>query len=259
MSLVSVEYGGKTARITLTRAERSNALSPGLIYGLLQAVEAAAARRVSTLVLAAEGRNFSTGGDVGLFAEAVTDGRGRAYARELVGGLHRLIMALLRLPAVVVTAAQGAITGGSAGLILASDYVLLGEDAFLQPWYSRVGFSPDGGWTALLPDRIGAHRALAMQIDNRRLGAAQAVELGLAERLVPVAELPAAVETVLTDLAASRIDSILAAKRLIWDQARLARVGARLDAEAAAFEGLIEQPGTAAGMADFLAGARADA
>jgi len=47
-----------------------------------------------------------------------------------------------------------------------------------------VGFSPDGGWTALLPELIGAARALAIQISNQRIGAQEAVALGLAQSVV---------------------------------------------------------------------------
>ena len=244
--------GLAVARITLDRAERSNALTPDLLASMTSALAAAAARPVDVLVIDAAGRNFSSGGDVALLARAAAAGQGARLAEDLVGGLHRLILALLRLPAVVVAVARGAVTGGAAGLLLASDLVLLADDAFLQPWYGRVGFAPDGGWTALLPEQVGAHRALAMQVENRRLDARAALDLGLADHVVPAAGLEPALQAVLAAIAGTVPGALQAAKRLIWDPTRLARVAARLEAEQAAFAARISCPQTVAGMAAFL-------
>ncbi|HBS16072.1 MAG TPA: enoyl-CoA hydratase/isomerase family protein, partial [Alcanivorax sp.] len=71
----------------------------------------------------------------------------------------------------------------SVGLVLACDIVVAGPRASFAPWYTRVGYSPDGGWTALMPERIGRARALDIQLTNRRLDAEEAHRVGLVQYL----------------------------------------------------------------------------
>jgi hypothetical protein len=105
-------------------------------------------------------------------------GPGRVYADHVVGGLNRAILRLAALPCPVIAQVQGALTGGALGLVLAADLVAMDRAAFIQPYYVRVGFAPDGGWTAMLPARIGARRARAIQLLNTRLSALRRAALG---------------------------------------------------------------------------------
>lgn len=187
---VLVEHCGAIMRLTLNRPKRHNALGSELIDGLRHAVQEIKTVAPAVVVIAGAGRSFSTGGDVAAFlAEAEAEGSNDAvvdYAQVVVGALHDTILGLLCLDMPVIARVQGAVTGGSAGLVLAADMVAMTEDAFLQPWYAEVGFGPDGGWTALLPDRIGTARAIATQALNRRIGAMEALGLGLATRWLPL-------------------------------------------------------------------------
>ncbi|NIQ52921.1 MAG: enoyl-CoA hydratase/isomerase family protein, partial [Gammaproteobacteria bacterium] len=62
-------------------------------------------------------------------------------------------------PVPMVAAVHGVLTGGSLGLVLACDRVVLAAETTIRSWYATVGFAPDGGWTALLPGVIGRRRA----------------------------------------------------------------------------------------------------
>ncbi|MFX5937574.1 enoyl-CoA hydratase/isomerase family protein, partial [Acinetobacter baumannii] len=86
-------------------------------------------------------------------------GERRLYAAALIGALTAVILRLLDLPCPLITALAGPVTGGSCGLVFTADLVVMGPRAFIQPYYVDVGFAPDGGWTALLPERIGPARA----------------------------------------------------------------------------------------------------
>jgi len=252
---VRVDRCAGVTRLTLNRPDRHNALVPDLIEGLRDAVRGLDETPASVVILAGAGRSFSTGGDVaGFLAEAERSDRDVAgYARALVGALNDTILALLRLDVLVIARVQGAVTGGSAGLVLAADMVAMADDAFLQPWYAEVGFGPDGGWTALLPDRVGTGRAMAAQALNRRIGAAEAVRLGIATEAVAPDGLDAAVDAWAAEVAARSGPSLRAAKRGIWDEERIATVGRRLEAERARFVELIGRPETIAGMRRFVA------
>lgn len=178
--LVRVEDDGPVRTLALDRPERHNALVPDLVEQLHEAVAATAEDpTVRVVILAATGPSFSTGGDVGAFA--ARDGTDRVtYARRLVGGLNEAILALLGLPQPSIAAVHGPVTGGSLGLVLATDLLVMGPRAWTAPYYVDVGFSPDGGWTALLPQRIGSARAAAVQLANERVDADTALAWGLA-------------------------------------------------------------------------------
>lgn len=180
MSLVLIEQTDSIATLTLNRPERHNSLVPELLNDLLLALYDVADARV--LILRANGRSFSTGGDVGAFYDHRAEAE--AYAREIVGLLNQTIEALLKFPAPTIAAVNGLVTGGSIGLVLAADMVLVTPNASFTPYYNVVGFSPDGGWTALLPSVIGYAKAAESLLTNATISAQQAVEWGLANRAV---------------------------------------------------------------------------
>mgnify|MGYP001544633872 CR=1 FL=1 len=199
------------------------------------------------MILICGGAAFSSGGDVLRFRDAVNAGNGPNYARDVVGSLQALVLRLIRMPHLVGVAVRGAATGGAAGLLFAADLAIVAPDAFVQPYYTQVGFAPDGGWTALLPERIGAGRALDWLLSNRRIGAAELVSLGLVRGVSPEPE-----RAVLAALTEPTNSSALAAKRLIWDRARQDLVAARLSAETECFVAQLDTPEATDGMARFL-------
>jgi len=251
-ALVRLEAADSVARITLNRPERHNSLVPVLIDELNDALrQAAALPGLVALVLQAEGRSFSTGGDVGGFHE-VPRGQRAAYAEKLVGGLNRAILALLDLPVPVIAKVQGPVTGGSLGFLLAADLVALHETAFIQPYYSAVGFSPDGGWTALLPERIGTHRAGEIQLLNRRVDAAEALQLGLADAVFSSEALENGIMAWIDQLRAKQPASLAATRRRLLPPERRGAIAAGLETELRGFVALIDTEATERGMARFL-------
>lgn len=244
---VMLDLRDGVARVRLAHPERCNALTAELLEALNDALDKAADAAPRAVVLAAEGRHFSTGGDVARFAAEVAAGRGASYADDVVGGLNTAILRLLALPCPVLAQVQGAVTGGALGLALAADLVVMTPDAFVQPWYARVGFAPDGGWTALLPARIGPARARAVQLLNDRIDAPEALALGLCHA---VAADPAACIAGWLDRLADHDPGAMAA--LKWLTGDHSATAAALEAERLAFVALIDSPATADGMARFL-------
>ena len=249
--LVRLAVADRVARVTLNRPERHNALVPELLDALDAALADCAGRDLAALVLAAEGRSFSTGGDVAAFASRPR-GERRSYAGALIGTLNRVILRLLDLPCPVVAAVQGPVTGGSCGLVFAADLVAMAPRAFVQPYYVDVGFAPDGGWTALLPERIGPARAAAVQLLNRRIGPDEAVALGLASTAIAEDELGATVDAWLARLRGKVGPSLAATRALLMGPERRAAIADGLARERDHFLALIETDATEAGMARFL-------
>jgi 2-(1,2-epoxy-1,2-dihydrophenyl)acetyl-CoA isomerase len=186
--LVLTTIDDRVATITLNRPKRHNSLVPSLLEELATAIASIRGTSgVGAVILQANGRSFSTGGDMKGFLDNINNLE--AYASQLVGLLNQLIMDLVLLPLPVMAAVHGTVNGGSIGLVLACDLVLVTRAASFTPYYSEVGFSPDGGWTAMLPDFIGTKRATSVLLENQTISASQAVAWGLADREIPAGSL----------------------------------------------------------------------
>lgn len=227
-------------------APRANALEPRLMAEIVAAFDALDASG-ATACLIAGGRNFSTGGDVARFHAAARHGEAEVYADRVVPKLQDFVRRMLQSPVIFAIAVRGAVTGGAAGFLFAADLGVAAPDAFVQPYYTTVGFAPDGGWTALLPERIGAGPAARWLLDDRRLGAASLLEAGLIDGIADDPEAAA-----LDRLGRLEMDAAADAKALIWDQERVALVARRLENETAAFRARIGRTETLARMERFL-------
>lgn len=248
-ALVLLDVRDNIATLTLNRAERHNSLVPELLREMLAALNSLRAQtELRAAILQANGRSFSTGGDV----QTVYDQRDQieAYAREIVGLLNQVIVALIELPVPVVAAIHGIVTGGSLGLVLASDIVLIAPEASFTPYYSVVGFSPDGGWTAMLPDVIGRKRAAEVLMLNKTISAEQAVAWGIAQRIVPSAQIREQARAVADAIAQKKAASIRQTKQLLWGD--VDALAARLEFERQYFIQQIVTPEAQQGMRDFL-------
>ncbi|MCX7172448.1 MAG: enoyl-CoA hydratase/isomerase family protein [Proteobacteria bacterium] len=250
MSLVRVERADKVARLVLCRAGMQNALVPELLDDLLAVLAQIASDPDSrAVILAAEGQAFSIGGDMRRF-QRERAGNLKAYSSDLVGKLNAAILALIDLPQPVIAAVQGIVTGGSLGLVLASDLVYCAPQVVFKAHYATVGFAPDGGWTALLGRAVGVHRAAAAILLNRSVRVEEAVAWGLVNETVAADDIQDHAWKAARRIAASPSGTIRAAKRLLWgDRARLA---ADLEAERQHFLELIARPETMAGVDAFL-------
>lgn len=237
------------AVLTLNRPERHNSLVPELLQALMSALRAVAEdERARAVVLRANGRSFSTGGDVRAFYERgdeVAD-----YAEHIVGLLNWTILSLLRLPQPVVAAVHGIVTGGSLGLVLGCDVVLVAPEASFTPYYSVVGFAPDGGWTALLPALIGSKRAAEVLMRNETITAEEAVAWGLASRMVPAERIWEEALHVAQEIAGKRAGSIARTKKLLG--AVYPDAATRLEEERLHFVRQIVTEEAWQGMAAFL-------
>lgn len=250
--LVLFDIADGVARITLNRPQRHNSLVPELVAALNSALSEVRKHDLAALVLAGAGKSFSTGGDVAAF-HAVPRGKRRAYAEVLVGGLHEAILTLLDMPMPVITRVHGPVTGGSLGLVLAADLVAIASSTFIAPYYVDVGFSPDGGWTALLPERIGAARAREIQILNRHISAGAAVAYGIATEATAARQLDEVIESWITTLHGKVRGSVRATRELLAPPERRTEVEGRLRRELDRFLDQIETEEADAGMAKFLA------
>ncbi|MBU2510436.1 enoyl-CoA hydratase/isomerase family protein [bacterium] len=212
---VLVATEGARGILTLNLPKRHNSLTPDFLESILIGInELNDNPEVKVILLKAEGISFSTGGDVRVFRERLADIS--LYSEEIVGALNQVMIAMVKISIPIITCVQGMVTGGSLGLVLASDIILVTHEASFTPYYSVVGFSPDGGWATILPRIIGQKRAAEVLLLNETITAEKAVLWGLANRLVDKEELFNEARKIANVLIENKTGSIARTKNLLW-------------------------------------------
>ena len=209
---------GGIRRITLNRPETANALRPvdrDRVIKLLDEADEDHAIRV--VVIAANGRHFCSGADVAGIARSSSGDVKRATdgMRKIMNGAQRLVAAVLDCGKPVIAVVNGAAAGIGAHLALAADLVVAAEDSSFVEVFVRRGLVVDGGGAYLLPRRMGMQKAKELAFFGDKLPAAEALALGLVNRVVPAAELDAAADEFARRLAAGPTTAISLTKRLL--------------------------------------------
>lgn len=178
--LLHVEDG--LARITLNRPERLNAFSADAAHTWAELTREAVSRDdVGAIIVDAAGRAFCAGGDVREMAEGMDTGRALTALAEVI---NSGIRALTESAIPVVAAAQGTTAGGGLGILMASDYAVIGEDSKIGSLYANIGLTPDLSVSAQLARAVGERRALQLVLQDRMLSADEALDWGLVAEVV---------------------------------------------------------------------------
>lgn len=179
--LVSAQ--GPVRLVELNRPDQLNAASPQLHTALAriwsQLAEDGEARVV---VLTGRGRAFSAGGDFDVMTRVQTD---VAVRDRNVREARQIITDMVRCPLPIIAAVNGPAVGLGCSLALLSDLVLIAEDAYLSDPHVQVGLVAGDGGALVLPLLVGLPRAKQLLFLGERIPAAEAVQLGLANRAVP--------------------------------------------------------------------------
>ena len=182
MPILLSEERDRTLLLTLNRPEAHNALSSGLALQLAAKLEEVAERREirSVIVTGAGERAFCAGTDLKERRGLDADGK---WAQRTRG--WRVNQLIWNLPQPVIAAIRGWCMGGGLELALFCDLRVASEDAVFSFPEMTLGAFPGSGATIALPRLIGRARAKELFFTARRVGAAEALELGLVERVVP--------------------------------------------------------------------------
>jgi enoyl-CoA hydratase len=182
-----LDADGAVRIVTLNRPEALNATNERL-HAALTAVwgHLAADRGARAVVLTGAGRAFSAGGDLGHFVELWDD---RDRRRREIDEARRLLTEMTDFPLPVVAAVNGPAVGLGCNLAVCSDIVLMAESAYIGDPHVGVGLTAADGGAPTWPLLMGMLRAKEYLLTSERIPAEQAVALGLANRVVPDAEL----------------------------------------------------------------------
>lgn len=214
------------ARITMSRPERRNAMTPRT-WTALAHIGHSLPPSVRIVVIGGQGPSFSSGLDLSLFdgsnddgdallAAARTDTPENRAALDAVLAECQAGFTWLRRPDIVsIAAVRGHALGAGFQLALACDIRVLAEDAQLAMKEPALGLVPDLTGTKPLVDAVGINRAIEMCLTTRTLGAQEAKELRLAELVVPAADLDGAVADLTAALLATPAAAAAATKELL--------------------------------------------
>lgn len=185
---VSCWREGAIAHLRFNRPQALNAIDLDTADALLRACEQIAADPAIRVVwMSGAGRAFMAGGDLAAMKpDPVT------ICTALIARVHAALRVLARLDAPVIAGVHGAVAGGGLGIVLGgADLIIAADNTRFAVAYPLIGASCDCATSWSLPRIVGLHRALELVLLGDPVDAAEALRLGLCNRVVPAADLDA--------------------------------------------------------------------
>ncbi|MDP3909006.1 MAG: enoyl-CoA hydratase/isomerase family protein [Gemmatimonadales bacterium] len=180
---VLVEIADGIGTITLNRPDKLNAVDPETCEDLIAALRMlAGAEAVRVMIITGAGRAFCAGADLRIL---------EAQGPALVAAGKEIALTIRAAPKPVLAAVNGTAAGGGANLALACDYRLASDGASIGQVFHKLGLGLDWGGAYFLPRLAGVSKSLELVWSARMVPAAEALALGLFDRVVPAADLAA--------------------------------------------------------------------
>ncbi len=233
---VTVDTADRVRTITLDRPDTFNAFSDRLSRELLAALKGAAKDAdVRVVVLTGAGKAFSSGQDLAELKERYVPGYVPELSADLRNRYNPIIRQICTMEKPVIAAVNGVAAGAGCSLALACDMRIASEHATFVEVFAQVGLIPDSGSSFILPRLIGHARAMELCCTGRKVDAAEALALGLVNRVVPADDLLPETAKLAGRLARMPARAIALTKRL-FHAAQTNDLETHLEAEAFAQE-----------------------
>ena len=249
---ILLDREGSIATLTLNRPAALNALDLTMIDALVaHTSKLASDDTLRCVVIRGAGSHFMAGGDIRSFAEQLVDsGTDRQlHFTRMVERVHAAIENLQRMPHVVIASVHGAVAGFGMSLMCACDLAVAADSSYFASAYRHLALTPDGGASYTLPRLVGTKKAMEILLLGERFGAAEALRIGLVNRVVARDALQDETRKLAEAVAKGPRTALRNAKRLL-NQSLSQSLSVQLEAEAASF-------GACAATADFAEGIRA--
>lgn len=236
---------GPIAHLRFNRPEVLNAINAETAQAFLAACKSVAADTgVRAVIVSGEGRAFVAGGDLASMRRAPVE-----TAQALIGPMHEGIALLASIGAPVIASLHGAVAGGGLGVALACDLAIAADDTRFSLAYVKIGASSDCCTSWALPRIVGLRKALEIALLGDTFDAAEALRLGLVNRVVAADRLEEETLKLAQRLADGPPLALARLKRLMR-QSVDRNLREQLDAEAEGFS-------ACAATADFAEGVQA--
>ncbi len=185
---VRIEYvkDERVARLVMERGDQPlNVFRPSKVEAMAAAIEELDGE-VGCLILYGE-PEFSAGADLNAIEETPQEMRS-AKLDTIAAASNRFIRAVRSFEAPVIAAVKGVAAGGGLGFVLASDLIVMHEDAQLNTAYTRIGLTPDNATPFFIVKTVGPYKARELFFDPEPVTAEEAVDLHLANKVYKIPE-----------------------------------------------------------------------
>ena len=211
-----IENDGAVRTLRLNRPDSLNALDDDLLKALARAVaDADKDKTVRCVVVTGAGRGFCSGQDLAAVAARYKSSEPIELGSHLRERYNPIITRLRTMEKPIIASVNGVAAGAGCSLALACDIRIAAESASFIEAFVNVGLVPDSGSTFLLPRLIGVARATEMAFTGRKVTAAEALQIGLVNQVVPDDQLAAATKKLADKLAGLPTRAIGLTKRAI--------------------------------------------
>jgi len=242
------------ATLTLNRPKALNALDVAMTKAFVPAVQQIANdSSIRVVIVQGAGEHFMAGGDIKGFGETLaTPGPERKkHFMEMIHFIHAGVEIMQRMDVVAVAKVRGACAGFGMSLAIGCDLTIASDDAYFATAYKAIGLTPDGGQSYFLPRLVGVKKAMELTLLSERITADEAMRLGFVNKVVPLAELDAAVDKIAQQIARSARGSMAGAKRLV-NTSLSHSLSEQLNAEAESFSSCAAKPDFVEGIKAFI-------
>ncbi len=212
---VLYEVSEHIATITLNRPDRMNTISGPMLHQLTELLlKADRDRDVRCIILTGTGRAFCAGLDLRGATQGSTGLQGASTSTDIdLRATPPTVLFNLGTP--TICALNGAAAGYGMDTALGCDIRIMANGAKMAAAFTKRGIVPESGGTWLLPRLLGWSKAAEIIFTGRTLTASDCVELGLASKAVPEAEVAAVARAMALEIAANAPLAVQASKRLM--------------------------------------------
>ena len=208
---VHCETDGPCLLITLERPEKLNALTSAMLQGIREGLQRAQEDpAVRVVILTGGDKVFCAGADIG-----IEKGATPLEFRHFVEQIQDITRDIQSLDKIVIAAVSGYAMGGGAEIALACDLRVFSESASFGFPEVGLGLTITSGASYLLPKIVGLGRAKEIALLGRRIGAAEAESMGLANRVVPVETMLSTAKELAGQVAGLAPQAVAAQKQLL--------------------------------------------
>lgn len=209
---IKLEVAEGVATLTLNRPEVYNALNDGITFELQNALKAIAKDdAIRVIVLTGSGKAFCSGQDL----KAASGQEKRSFMQSLHKRYNPIISAMRAMPKPIICRLNGVAAGAGCSLALACDMIVASEEATLIEVFINIGLVPDSGSSYFLPRLVGMAKAFELCSMGSRVKAAEALQLGLINKVVSADQLDQAVKEYTDYFAQAPTKSIGLIKRML--------------------------------------------
>lgn len=195
-----IDRDGGLAHLTFIQPERGNPIDGTFCAEFCDvANELSSDPAVRAVLISAEGKAFSYGGDVSMFLQTLDSLP--LMIKRWTADLHVGIARMQRMDAPIVAAVHSICAGGMAALVAGADIVVAEPGTRFVAAYAGIGYCNDAGSSIMYARRMGIARARRFLLLNETLDADAALAVGLADEVVPADQLAARAESIARQLA----------------------------------------------------------